>query len=387
MRALSILFVVLVLLPPVACDLLFVSENRTDIPGRELLYRGPYASQANSVTALPSGVLVVAGYTDGRRGPLDGITSVPLLLRVDPDGHIADTTVYHSVDDGEIVGALPYRDGLAVLFQEEHYDQENSHLPNATLYQTSLTGTRTNRLFERVETFLSRQSFFRTSEGGFVLALSPSGGRPDELVKLDRRGDAVWTLQKSGVRSAIRAAGGDVLVLSRRNPRQFDLTRLTSGGQERWHHTYGNDTLRRAEAIVPAGRGAAVLETRSVPNSKEAWVVVTRVDEAGDVAWKREYARGLVSATSFTALPTGGFALGFTASDRESGPHRSFVVRLDGEGNQQWQRRFGPREGNTHVNALTARPDGTITAAGSTCPEFNRWVICGDLLLVTYDAE
>lgn len=371
-----------------ACDLLYVTEEPSEIPGRDLLYRGPNGDQAIGVTALPSGALLVAGLTNGGRGPLDGPVSIPLLLRVRPDGRIADTTVYRHVSDGVTIGAVPYGDGLAVLLEEQGPEQEDPTLPNTTLYRTSPSGTREGVLFERADTFLPRQPLLRTSDGGFLLAVSPSGGRPNELVKLDSEGDVAWAQERPGVQSAVEASDDDAIVLRRRNSHQFGLIRLRPGGQKRWNRTYGNDTLRRAEAIAPAGDGAAVLGTRSVPNSIEDWAVVTRVDETGDVVWKREYVRGHLSVTGITALPNGGLAFGYAVRERETGPRRSYVVRLARDGEVQWRRRFGPREGDTLVNALTSHPDGTISAAGSTCSQSELYRMgCGDLLVVTYEAE
>lgn len=371
-----------------ACDLLYLTEEPAEIPRRDLLYRGPNGDLANSVTALPSGGLVVAGLTNGGRGPLDGPVSIPLLLRVSPDGRIADTTVYRHASDGVTIGVVPYGNGLAVLLEEQTPDQEDPTLPNTTLYRTSPSGTPEGVLFERADTFLPRQPLRHTSDGGFLLVLSPSNGRPSQLVKLNSEGDVAWSQERPDVRSAVEASDGEVIVLGRHDSHQFDLTRLTPGGQERWHRRYGNDTLHRPEAVVPTGNGAAVLGTRSVPNSIEEWAVVTRVDETGDVVWEYEYGRGILSVTAITALPSGGLAFGYAVRTRETGPQRSYVVHLAQTGEVEWHRRFGPRAGDTRVNALTSHPDGTISAAGSTCSQSELYRIdCGDLLVVSYDAE
>jgi len=384
-RSVPLLFLAL-LLPLTACDLLYWTEDSAEIPGAEVLYQGSNGDRPNSITALPSGALVVAGFTNARLGPVDQVLSIPLLLRVSPDGHITDTTVYRYVDDGEVTGAVPHRDGLAVFLQEQSYDQETPDLPNATFYHTAPTGERMSTLFQQTDAFLPRRPPHRTSDGGFLLVLSPSGDHPDELVKLNSEGTVAWRNQRSGLRSAVEVAGGDIVVLNRKDSRRYDLTRLSPSGQEQWQRTYGNDTLRRPAAVAPTGDGAAVLGTRSVPNSVEDRIVVTRVDRAGDVLWKRTYARGTVSATAVTALPDGGLAIGYALRERETGPQRSYVVRLAPDGKEQWRRRFGPRAGSPHVNALAVRPDGTIIAAGSTGRQ-PRWAPSGDLLVVSYDVE
>lgn len=369
------------------CNLLLSPDQAASIPGRSIFYRGPNLNQANSVTPLPNGGLLVAGLADGHRGPLDGLRSLPFLLRVSPDDQIADTTVYRGVRDGETLGAIPYNEGLAVLVQKQSYDQETPDLPNAVLYHTTPTGTRKSELFKRTDTFLPRQSLRRTSDQGVLMVLSPAGDRPNELVKLDAGGDVAWTYQQSGLQGSAELSGGGILVLTRRDSRRYDLTRLSPDGREQWQRTYGNDTLRQAEAIAPVGNGAAVLGTRSVPASIEEWAVVTRVDSGGAIAERRKYARGDLSATAITELPGGGFAFGYTERHRETGPRRSFVVRLSPDGTVQGRRRFGHRYEGTRIGALTAHADGTVVAAGSTCSQFTPDRPCGDLLVVTYDAD
>lgn len=387
MRVLTEMLLLSLVLGVPGCDLLLSSDQEASIPGRNVFYRGPDLNHANSVTPLSNGGLLVSGLAKGHRGPHDGLLSLPFLLRVSPDDQIADTTVYRQVRDGETLGATPYNEGLAILVQKQSYDQQTPDLPNAVLYHTTPTGARKSELFKRTDTFLPRQSLRRTSDEGILMVLSPSGDRPDELVKLDDGGEVAWTYQQSGLQGAAEISGGGILVLAWRDSRRYDLIRLSPDGREQWQRTYGNDTLRRAEAIAPVGDGAAVLGTRSVPESTEEWAVVTRVDSAGAITWRREYVRGDLSATAITELTDGGIAFGYAVRQRETGPAQSYVVRSAPDGTIQWRRRFGPREGDTRIGALTARSDRTIVAAGSTCSQFAPGVACGDLLITTYNAE
>ncbi|PSQ87544.1 MAG: hypothetical protein BRD30_08410 [Bacteroidetes bacterium QH_2_63_10] len=78
--------------------------------------------------------------------------------------HLPPATWINDFSPGETRGAVPYNEGLAVLVQEQSYDQETPDLPNAVLYHTTPSGTRTGKLFERTDAFLlsNRSSVHRT---------------------------------------------------------------------------------------------------------------------------------------------------------------------------------------------------------------------------------
>ena len=333
---------------------------------------------ALGLTPRPDGSLLVTGYAEGAPGPLDGLDSRPLLLRVGPDGAVASATVYRDLRYGAAYGAAPFGDGLAVMVDGERQDPEAPSRNAAVLYRTDAAGTRADVLFSAPGAFLPRQPFVQTDDGGLVLALSRASS--DSLVKVDRRGRRAWTVPMPDSQAVVGVAAArdrDLWVLGRRDARRFTLARLAPDGRERWRRVYGADTLRRATALTAVGDGAAVLQTRSVPETTRETVVVTRVDGAGAVQWRRDYATGELRAASITALPEGGIAFGYTErGDRGAegdGPSRAHVVRLAADGTVLGRRRFGSPQKDTAVSVVAVRPDGTIVAAGSTGPPDTRF--------------
>lgn len=379
------LLAVLVLLVGPACD---SSGPTGPDPATVRTVYGPSGlNTALGLAPRPDGSLLVAGYAEGAPGPLDGLDSRPLLLRVGPDGAVASATVYRDLRYGAAYGAVPFGDGLAVLVDGEGRDPAAPDRNDAVLYRTDPAGTRAGVLVSAPDAFLPRQPVVRTGDGGLVLALTRASS--DSLVKVDRRGRRAWARpmpDRQAVTGVAKAGDRDLWVLGRRNARRFTLARLAPDGRERWRRVYGADTLRRATALAAGGDGAAVLQTRSVPETTRETVVVTRVDGAGAVRWRRAYATGELRAASITALPEGGLAFGYTEQGAEGhGPSRAHVVRLAPDGAVRARRRFGADRASARVSVVAARPDGTLIAAGSTGPPDTRYR--SQLLVEQYRSE
>lgn len=359
--------------------------------GVEVQYQSLHLDGASDITPLPNGDLLVVGSTEGQRGPLDGMLTLPLVLRIEPDGILADTTVYRHVRDGTAVQAVLLEDGPAVLVEKQRQPEGDSTVTNAVLHRTSPSGERTGTLFELHDTDLARHPLVQTTDGHFLVGRSPIWDRRPDLVKLDRDGTRRWTyaLSDADLVQAVEASNGDLFALGAQDDRQYTLTRLSPAGDPRWQRTYGTDTLREAERLAAVGEGVAVLGTRSVPETTKETVVLTRVGADGQVMWERTYAEGELSVSSLTTLSDGGMAFGYSVRYKEKNdwPHdtRASVLRVGPEGTVQWQRRFGPRMKDNHVSVVEARPNGNVVAAGSTGPLDTRRR--ADLLVVEYRAD
>jgi len=369
------LLVAILLVGGAACDLSGPAPGTTS--GRTV-YGPSGLNTALDVTPRSDGGLLVAGYAEGAPGPTDGLDSRPLFLRVDSEGAVAAETVYRDLRSGAAHGAVPFGEGLAVMVDGEGRAPAAPDRNDAVLYRTDGTGTRVEVLFEAPDAFLPRQALVPTADGGLLLALSRAPS--DTLVKLDRRGDRAWAHglpEGQAVTGVAEARDRTLWVLGRRDARRFTLIRLAPDGCERGRRTYGADTLRRATALAAVGDGAAVLQTRSVPETTRETMVVTRVDDAGTVQWRREYAEGHLGASSIAARPDGGLAFGYTAQHSAEGDDvgrtRASVVWVAADGTVQRREPFGDARRSTRVSAVAVRPDGRVVAGGATGPPGERF--------------
>jgi len=371
MRSPLLLLAAILLVGGTACDL---SGPDAEATAARTRYGPSGLNTALSLTPRPDGSLLVAGYAEGALGPADGLDSRPLVLRVGPDGAVASAAVYRDVRYGAAYGAVPFGTELAVMVDGEGRDPVAPNRHDAILYRADSTGTRAGVLFSSPDSFLPRQPVVGTGDGGLVLALSRASS--DALVKVDRCGQRAWTVpmpDSQAVTGVAEAPDRALWVLGRGGARRFSLIRLGPDGREQDRWTYGADTLRRATALAAVGDGAAVLQTRSVPETTRETVVVTRVDGTGTVQWRRDYATGELRAASITTLPDGGIAFGYNEQVRPPSGHgrgrsRAYVVRLAPDGSVQRREPFGDARRSTRVSAVAARPDGRVVAGGATGP-------------------
>lgn len=380
MRYLFLVFVAIVLLAPTACDTSGPAEGTGAVA--EVRYRTPLVDGASGAIRGPDGAIIATGQTDGRIGQGDWTNGFPLLLRVRPGGSIADTTVYRDVRYGSALDAVVLDNGLAVLVEEQNYDQTGVEPTALALYRTDPDGTRRDTLFRPDSMFAARDPLHRTDDGGFLLALGRTDEDDADLIKLGRSGQVEWTYRMPDVQftSAVaEAGGGDLFVSGTRSARQFDLVRLGPDGAPKWRRTYGTDStgapFRDVRSIVADGDGAIVFGTREPTdddNPRTQSVTLTWFDRTGRVVKEKSYATGPVEASALTALPGGRLALSYAenyGAPGDPGKTRAFLLSLDPEGTVQQRWRVGPRTGTTRITSLIPLPNGRIAAVGSTGPE------------------
>ena len=354
-----------------ACD-----SADPEIGQSEILFRTPLVDHALDVASLPGGGFVIAGATEGRIGIGDWTNAFPLLLRVDPRLGPADTAVYRDIRYGTAEAVVPFDDGLAVLIKKANYDEGGVDPPDLTIHYTTKIGLRERVLFEYPDAFPSHDPLLSTRDGGLLLGIFRSGLSSPDLIKVGRTGAVEWTYRMADVqdvRVVSETSDGDLYVFGPYNDsRRFALARLTSDGQEKWRRVYDDETPFRPVSVRSAEGGAVLLGRVFVRKPGIYKVALMRVDGEGNMEWEREYASGHIHPSVLTVLPGGEIVFAFSEEYEygEPGHTRSYITAVDEDGAERWRARFGPRDGTTFVRAIVQIPGGRIAAVGSTGPEF-----------------
>jgi len=163
--------------------------------------------------------------------------------------------------------------------------------------------------------------------------------------------------------------------------RDFWLLRLDAQAQPVWDAAYGSDDTDELRRVLPVRSGGFLLigsslsatggtRTAGFLGGADAWV--TRVDEQGAPLWDRAFGgEGSDQFTSGIELSDGGFLL-VGASSSEPGAGKSsahygesdgWVVRLDAQGNQLWERSYGGSF-TDELHAILAASEGRSYVAG-----------------------
>jgi hypothetical protein len=149
----------------------------------------------------------------------------------------------------------------------------------------------------------------------------------------------------------------------------FPLIGSVGASSEMWSQTYGGEygnivySFDRASSVVETSDGGyALVGTRHYFGSiLDSWLVKT--DESGNVEWNQTYGEGL--ASSLVATSDGGFALAGNTKSFGAGGDDFWLVKTDAYGNVEWNQTYGGTD-NDHANSLIETIDGGYALAGYT---------------------
>jgi hypothetical protein len=249
-------------------------------------------------------------------------------------------------------------------------------------------------------------------EGGFLItgvtdskvegnkSAPPLGKRDTWLVKVDSRGekqwekslggadgDAAWQLHPAGP-DRYYLAGGSASPISpgKRSPNfgglDFWLVALDGTGQVVWDRTFGGDKFEAAYGLALDPNGGAVLVGGSesgasgnkasvqLGGSGDAWIV--RVDSQGQEVWQRAlggtgwddlFAAVPADDSGFLSVGTSFSAPGGSKSSPSFGANDIWVVRLDARGKTVWEQTFGGTGKDVARSVVKTRDGGFLVMA------------------------
>lgn len=258
----------------------------------------------------------------------------------------------------------------------------------------------------------------QTTNGGYVLGGFSTSGisgnkttagfglRDFWIVRLDANGDKVWDKTYGGDKDDTlfaleqTADGGFVCAgytlsgatgnktTSSRGEGDFWVLRLDSNGNKVWETTLGGtneDTcyslllMTNGDIIAAGGSTSGIGGNKTSPNrgavgSSDLWVV--RLNSSGTRLWDRTFGSDADDAYYSTAIvgtADEGMLVGCDSSAGSGGNKTSdqfgaddfWVVRLDGDGNQLWDRSFGGMQ-TDYLTSLAALPDGGFLLGGGS---------------------
>jgi len=280
------------------------------------------------------------------------------------------------------------------------------------LWEKSYGGKHADYLFDAVA----------TPDYGFILAgnsLSRKTGNKTEapqgdldywVWKMDEHGELDWQKGFGGTGAdllqAVRLTNDAGFLLAgtsdsgagaqKKNPcrgkEDFWIIKLDARGNEQWQRTIGGAGQEQLSAAVPTSDGGFLLAGSSSsaksPETKGArdpfgkwdggygnldlWIV--KLDSEGNIQWQRTIG-GKYADQARSAIQTsdGGFLVGAYSNSPESGNKTEkcygigdyFAVKLSPDGSTEWQKAYGG-EGDDQLQAVLQASDGNYVLAGSS---------------------
>lgn len=243
-------------------------------------------------------------------------------------------------------------------------------------------------------------------------AETPSESRVSEgqVEPFQAAGDS-WTRILGGYQNAVTggvllADDGGVYVVGTTNlahqpERQGDvyLIRTDAAGEVLWERTYGGTGYQSRQAITRAPDGSLLVAgSTSVSGSAGLDAYLLAVDEGGTELWSKTYGGALDEFTgSIVPAADGGYFLGGDIVDPEDvvadasapgyggfeGRSNVYLLRVDGEGNQVWSRRYQSEDNVLASGGATTSDGGLLVVATVThYPEPD-----DDMILIKVDGQ
>ncbi len=163
------------------------------------------------------------------------------------------------------------------------------------------------------------------------------------------------------------------------------VLKLDPEGQEIWRKYLGSDDFDWANDIIETRKGNYVIAGYSQdPETgyNNAWVI--ELDRNGRVIWSNTYGgtRG-DEAKSIIQTRDGGFAIAGLSHSYSRGKSDMWLLRLDQEGNELWQKTYGGNEADRAHDILETRDGGFLLGGYSKSMGAGK----ADVILVKVDQD
>jgi len=237
----------------------------------------------------------------------------------------------------------------------------------------------------------------QTTDGGYIIAGgtdSPGTDGDVYLVKTDGEGNEEWSRTFGGkendsASSVQQTADGGYIIAGDTNSfgaGEFDfyLVKTDREGNEEWSRTFGGVGWDYADSVQQTTDGGYIIAggTDSFGAGEFDFYLV-KTDGEGNEEWSRTFGGvGWDYADSVQQTTDGGYIIAGGTDSFGAGIYDAYLVKTDGEGNEEWSRTFGGEDNDT-ADSVQQTADGGYIIAGDT----ESFGVDGDFYLVKTDGE
>jgi len=355
-------------------------------------FGGNYYDGAMDIKQINDKNFIVAGYIHGFTQPLsDG-----WLLKIDGDGNEIWNKTYGGHNEDIMYSVIETEDGFVIGGYTLSYGNGEA---DYWLLKTDKMGNELwNGTFGGQEYDFGRK-VLQTDDGGYIFLGDASSfnnlHKPDVwVVKTDAYGHELWNKTYGGKETEfaddiIHTEGGYLIsgiTSSYETHGGWDtwLIKIDAHGNELWNTTYGWRGFELAAYVIEIEGGYMVAgATESITGGfSDAYLI--KIDNHGAEIWSKLYGMGDERFNSIKKSDDGYILAGSTCSlsPLSVGDFDVWLVKVDDEGNEVWNRTFGGRK-RDYANSLL-EIEGTYFIAGETetvgnMGKYDVWIIkCAD---------
>lgn len=240
------------------------------------------------------------------------------------------------------------------------------------------------------------QSILQTQDHGYVgvgSSESTGGGNGYQVyvIRTDVDGSEVWSnLYDDGFTSfgysITETPDQGYLVVGELRPTQLGdlnvlLLKISADGQKLWSKQFGGAGDDKGFRIIPttASGGYLIVGTTSSFGNGEKDAYLIKVDAQGDEVWSQTYGTaGDEDGYSVVEL-TDGYLLVGTADNAANGTKDGYLVKVDFNGNQVWNKYFGLNNDVDQLRDIAITADNAVVLAGYSGATSEAWLLKTDL--------
>lgn len=201
----------------------------------------------------------------------------------------------------------------------------------------------------------SKSYVLRVDDGGNLIWQKIIGGDGDDLAYSICPGNGGGYIV-AGRTSSFNAAGVDVYV-----------AKLSENGDTVWQKALGTDFYDRAYSVCQANGGGYVISGITwMPSSYGVGsydVYVLKIDEDGNIIWQKTFGGNLEDfALAVSPANGGGYVIAGYTTSYGAGCKDIYVLRIDEDGNLQWQKTHGGTNDEEAYSITKASGSGYVIA-------------------------
>ena len=251
----------------------------------------------------------------------------------------------------------------------------------------------------------------KTTDGGYLLAgYSGSGVSGDKsqasrgsndywILKIDASGKKIWDERYGGtghdyLNRIIQTQDGGYLLAgssesgvggdksqSNQGGRDYWIVKISSSGNKQWDKRFGGSGYDELKKVMQLSTGEYVLggysdspasgnKSQGSQGGQDYWLL--KISNTGVVIWDQRYGGNMADQLeNFMLTSDGGFLLGGASFSGQSGNKSQtsqgsedfWLVRIDKDGKQLWDKRYGG-SGGDHLYSMSNLPNGELLVAG-----------------------
>lgn len=185
------------------------------------------------------------------------------------------------------------------------------------------------------------------------------------------------------IRSIVQTSDGGYMAaghIESNVTRSYDIwvIKLDNNGNKKWDKVFGSYGYELATSIVQTIDGGYVVlgETTSYgAGSYDIWVI--KLDRNGNKQWDRTFGGNDYDLPSFSIVQTvdGGYVVLGQTKSYGSGDSNIWVIKLDPEGNKQWDKTYGGKTHESAAGIAQTADNGYILGGKTVSGNVDAWVI------------